>query len=165
MKVLPLLLLPFIGAPAIAGDLSNYRAYRDYGNLNRHATNYMDWRMAQHTDSQAGYSHQRTCFKSEYREEYIPGTENNPGYVKSYKERVKVPCKNRPRRHDHHHHHVPPAPTRSNVDDNSCVEGTVVGGILGGGAAALGSRGDGYAWSVPLGVVGGSLIGCQIDGG
>ena len=30
-------------------------------------------------ESQAGYSHQRTCFKSEYREEYVPGTEDNPG--------------------------------------------------------------------------------------
>ena len=30
---------------------------------------------------QAGWSHERTCFKSEYREEYIPGTENDPGYV------------------------------------------------------------------------------------
>ena len=36
-------------------------------------------------ESQAGYSHQRTCFKSEYREEYIPGTEDDPGYVKSWK--------------------------------------------------------------------------------
>ena len=34
-------------------------------------------------ESQAGWSHERTCFKSEYREEYIPGTEDNPGYVKS----------------------------------------------------------------------------------
>ena len=34
-------------------------------------------------DYQAGYSNQRTCHKTEYREEYIPGTEDNPGYVKS----------------------------------------------------------------------------------
>ena len=32
-----------------------------------------------YNDSQAGYSHQRKCFKTEYREEYIPGTEDNPG--------------------------------------------------------------------------------------
>ena len=30
---------------------------------------------------QAGYSHERKCFKTEYREEYIPGTEDNPGSV------------------------------------------------------------------------------------
>ena len=34
-------------------------------------------------ESQAGWSEQRTCFKTEYREEYVPGTEDNPGYVKS----------------------------------------------------------------------------------
>ena len=27
---------------------------------------------------QQGYSNQRSCFKTEYREEYIPGTEDNP---------------------------------------------------------------------------------------
>ena len=42
--------------------------------------------------SQAGYSSSRTCFKTEYREEYIPGTEDNPGYVKSWKDTVEVPC-------------------------------------------------------------------------
>ena len=55
-------------------------------------------------------------------------------------------------------------PTRP-VDDNSCVEGAIIGGILGGAATAAGSRGPDMAWSIPLGVVGGSLIGCQIDGG
>ena len=40
---------------------------------------------------QPGYSHERTCFKSEYREEYIPGTENDPGYVKSWKETIEGP--------------------------------------------------------------------------
>ena len=40
--------------------------------------------------SQAGYSSSRTCFKTEYREEYIPGTEDNPGYVKSWKDTVEV---------------------------------------------------------------------------
>ena len=35
---------------------------------------------------QAGYSTERKCFKTEYREEYIPGTEDNPGYVKSWKD-------------------------------------------------------------------------------
>ena len=41
---------------------------------------------------QPGYSNQRSCFKTEYREEYIPGTEDNPGYVKSWKDTVEVPC-------------------------------------------------------------------------
>ena len=41
---------------------------------------------------------------------------------------------------------------------------TVLGGIAGGGAGAL-SRGDGRWWAIPLGIVGGSIVGCQIDGG
>ena len=45
-----------------------------------------------YSDSQPGYSNQRSCFKTEYREEYIPGTEDNPGYVKSWKDTVEVPC-------------------------------------------------------------------------
>ena len=28
---------------------------------------------------QPGWSEERTCFKTEYREEYIPGTEDHPG--------------------------------------------------------------------------------------
>ena len=30
-----------------------------------------------YNDSQPGYSNQRSCFKTEYREEYIQGTEDN----------------------------------------------------------------------------------------
>ena len=32
---------------------------------------------------QRGYSASRTCYKSEYREEYVPGTADNPGYINS----------------------------------------------------------------------------------
>ena len=46
-------------------------------------------------DYQAGYSNQRTCHKTEYREEYIPGTEDNPGYVKSWKDTLEVTDNNR----------------------------------------------------------------------
>ena len=44
-------------------------------------------------DYQAGYSNQRTCFKTEYREEYVPGTQEDPGYVRSWTDTVEVPCK------------------------------------------------------------------------
>ena len=37
--------------------------------------------------------------------------------------------------------------------------------ILGGGAAAAMSEKDAMGWSIPLGVVSGALIGCQVDGG
>ena len=122
-------------------------------------------------DYQAGYSHERKCFKTEYREEYIPGTEDNPGYVKSWKDTVEVPCKNDPdvgwRRH--------PSPSsdrpyyRRHVtvyeDTNDCTDGKIAGGLLGGGAAAALSRGDGRWWAIPLGIVVGSHIGCDAAGG
>lgn len=39
---------------------------------------------------------------------------------------------------------------------------TTLGALLGGGIAASMSRGNGYAWSVPVGAaVGGALIGCR----
>lgn len=124
-------------------------------------------------NSQAGWSHQEKCFKTVYREEYVPGTMKNPGYVKSYKERVKVPCKNRPVE-NHTHYHVEPHRTyrpaeredrMSNVDDNSCVEGTVIGGILGGAAGGTLATKKNWIWSIPVGVVSGAMVGCQVDGG
>ena len=48
--------------------------------------------MAHH--SQRGYSASRECYKTVYKEEYIPGTRNNPGYIKTYNETVAVPCAN-----------------------------------------------------------------------
>ena len=41
---------------------------------------------AEYVDSRSGYAHTQKCYRSEYREEYIPGSEDNPGYVKSWKE-------------------------------------------------------------------------------
>jgi len=120
-------------------------------------------------DSQPGYSNQRSCFKTEYREEYIPGTEDNPGYVKSWKDTVEVPCEDsnigwhRPHRPTHRPYY------RRHVtvyeDTNDCTDGKIAGGLLGGAAGAVLSRGDGRWWAIPLGVVGGSMIGCDIDGG
>ena len=125
-------------------------------------------------DSQAGWSHERTCFKSEYREEYIPGTEDDPGYVKSWKETVEVPCEETPTYHTDPH---PDVGRRSsgtyrrhvtvyeNVDTNDCSDGTVAGGLLGGGLAGFGSRGKDRWWAIPAGIVGGAMVGCAMDGG
>ena len=44
---------------------------------------------------QPGFSSSRTCFKTEYREEYVPGTARDPGYVKSWNETIEVPCSSR----------------------------------------------------------------------
>ena len=106
-------------------------------------------------ESQGGYAREEKCYRNEYREEYVPGTSNSPGYVKSYRERVKVPCER--------HHHAPQKPHQE--DSNSCIEGSILGGIAGGGAGAALSRGNGRYWAIPLGIVGGAMVGCQIDGG
>ena len=45
--------------------------------------------------SQAGYSEQNTCFREEYREEYVPGTADNPGYIKSWTDTIEYPCSRR----------------------------------------------------------------------
>ena len=127
-------------------------------------------------ESQAGWSEERTCFRSEYREDYVPGTEDNPGYVKSWKETVEVPCEDIPT-----HVHPDPYPdvgrrssrpsyrrhvtVYEDVDTNDCSEGTVIGGLLGGGLAGFGSRGKDRWWAIPRGMIGGAMIGCQMDGG
>ena len=108
----------------------------------------------------AGYSRTKTCYRTEYREEYIPGTERDPGYVKSWKETVEFPCNNdratiiRERSVEYRE-----------VDENDCTDGKVAGAILGGGAAAAMSRGDGRWWAIPIGAVVGSKIGCDAAGG
>ena len=51
------------------------------------------------------------------------------------------------------------------VDTNDCSDGTVAGALLGGGLAGFGSRGKDRWWAIPLGAVGGSMVGCAIDGG
>ena len=79
--------------------------------------------------TQAGGTQQTSCYETVYREEYVPGTRNNPGYVRRWTEKKKVPCKNRNRGHRGSHQH-PPAQTNHNhgpVDDNSCIEGAVLG--------------------------------------
>ena len=120
---------------------------------------------------QAGYSHERTCFKSEYREEYVPGTEDSPGYVKSWKDTVEVPCEDYPRDPNPdigrrssgtYRRHVT---VYENVDTNDCSDGTVAGALLGGGLAGFGSRGKDRWWAIPSGIIGGAMLGCAVDGG
>ena len=98
------------------------------------------------------------CFEEVWREEYVPGNYNRRGYVRRWQERVRVPCR-RPSRYQE------PAPYRENTDDNSCIEGAVLGGLLGGAGGAALSRDEGLFIGIPLGIVGGALLGCQIDGG
>ena len=126
---------------------------------------------------QAGYSNERTCFKTEYREEYVPGTQDDPGYVRSWTDTVEVPCKRvNPdvgwRNDDRPYDYTKPTPpyrrhvtVYEDVDTNDCSEGTLAGGLLGGGLATAISRGKDRWWAIPTGIVTGAMIGCDIDGG
>ena len=149
MKLLAaLLLIGVTSAPAFAGGpRTRDRGYRYQG----------------------GYAEQEKCFRKEYREEYVPGTMKNPGYVRTYKKRERVPCerpqympqsapRSFPRYEDPH-------PNMGRVDNNSCVEGTVAGGLLGGALGGVLSKKDNWIWAIPSGMVGGAMIGCQVDGG
>ena len=114
------------------------------------------------SEYQAGYSSSRNCFKTEYREEYIPGNADNPGYVQSFHETVEVPCRSAD---DSLRNGGYTRKTTIEYDNNDCTDGKIAGGLVGGGVGAAISRGDGRWWAIPLGAVLGSRIGCEIDGG
>ena len=99
----------------------------------------------------AGTPKSVTCTRTEYREEYIPGSKSNPGYVKSYEVDVVIPCDGQIQ--------------AEKIEDNDCSEGSFIGGILGAGIALSSSRGKDRLWAVPAGGTAGALIGCQVDGG
>jgi hypothetical protein len=46
-----------------------------------------------------------------------------------------------------------------------CNVGRLVGGLLGGGVGYAGSRKEGRSWAVPLGVLLGSQVGCNVGAG
>ena len=111
---------------------------------------------------QEGYSKSRNCFTTEYREEYIPGTAENPGYVQSFHETIEVPCR---AADDSLRTGGYTRKTTIEFDNNDCTDGKIAGGLVGGGLGAAISRGDGRWWAIPLGAVLGSRIGCEIEGG
>jgi len=111
---------------------------------------------------QEGYSTSRSCFKTEYREEYIPGTADSPGFVQSFHETSEVPCKYD---EDSLRNGGYTRKTTIQYDNNDCTDGKIAGGLVGGGIGAAISRGDGRWWAIPLGAVLGSRIGCEIEGG
>ena len=114
-------------------------------------------------NQQEGYSETTTCFKEQYREEYVPGTKDSPGYIKSWTDTIEYPCKRtKVRRTPDNIHRTR---TYEEYDTNDCSDGKIAGALLGGGAAAAMSRGDGRWWAIPLGAVVGGTIGCDIDGG
>lgn len=71
----------------------------------------------------------------------------------------------------HYHSHspsqriAPPIQQLPREDNNSCKEGSIIGGLLGAGITLSATRGKDRWWAVPAGGTAGALIGCQIDGG
>ena len=126
-------------------------------------------------ESQRGYTTQRSCYKETYREEYVAGTRESKGYVKSFADKVEVPCSPLAKVH-HHHHHRPitsynysrtryyqPITTyrvsRSNPSSSACRSSRATSGLLGGGLAAAVSKKDAWGWAIPLGAVVGLGVG------
>jgi outer membrane lipoprotein SlyB len=58
-----------------------------------------------------------------------------------------------------------PVSAQRKADTNSCVEGSVLGGLVGAGAGAAVTKGDNRWIDIPIGAAAGALVGCQIDGG
>ena len=101
----------------------------------------------------------KTCYRETYREEYVPGTREDPGFIRTFNELIEVPCRSKISN---------PIIKRETVveyDDNDCTDGKVAGAVLGGGLGAAISRGEGRWWAIPLGAVVGSKIGCDAAGG
>ena len=101
----------------------------------------------------------KTCYRETYREEYVPGTREDPGFIRTFNELIEIPCRSKISN---------PIIKRETVveyDDNDCTDGKVAGAVLGGGLGAAISRGEGRWWAIPLGAVVGSKIGCDAAGG
>ena len=101
----------------------------------------------------------KTCYRETYREEYVPGTREDPGFIRTFNELIEVPCRSKISN---------PIIKRETVveyDDNDCTDGKVAGAVLGGGLGAAISRKEGRWWAIPLGAVVGSKIGCDAAGG
>ena len=110
-----------------------------------------------------GYSSTEVCYRSEYREQYIPGTADSPGYIKSWQDTIEYPCSRT--RVERNPENTRRTRTYNEYDENDCTDGKLAGALLGGGAGAALSRGEGRWWAIPLGAVVGSAIGCDAAGG
>jgi hypothetical protein len=99
------------------------------------------------------------CKRYIIEEEYIPGYYTNTGSYRSgkvKKHRKQIPCTNS----GYQRSYVPPNTTQSqHPQTRRCGRNqNILGGLLGGGVAALVSKKDAYAWSIPLGVISGVAV-------
>ena len=111
-------------------------------------------------ESQKGYAHENKCFRYEYREQYIPGNSMSPGYVKSYNEKVSIPCNSNRNVFDHDYQKTKTQTSYVKYyQAPKCTGNTTLGALIGGGIAASLSESDAYGWSIPLGAILGAGIG------
>ena len=111
-------------------------------------------------ESQKGYAYENKCFRYVYREQYIPGNSMSPGYVKSFSEKVSIPCNSDRNVFNRYHHKTEPQTSYVKYKPvPKCTRSTTLGGLIGGGIAASLSKRDAYGWSIPLGAVLGAGIG------
>ena len=111
-------------------------------------------------ESQKGYAFENKCFRYEYREYYVPGNAISRGYVKSYNEKVSVPCNRHGSISNHSHYKVKPRNSYATYKPvPKCTSRTTLGGLIVGGLAASLSKRDAYGWTIPLGAVLGAGIG------
>ena len=114
-------------------------------------------------ESQKGYAYENKCFRYEYREKYIPGNSMTPGYVKSYREKVSIPCNSeRNALNNYYHKNDPNTSYVKYKPAQKCIASKTLGGLIGGGIAASLSKRDAYGWSIPLGAVLGAGIGLSL---
>ena len=111
-------------------------------------------------ESQKGYAFENKCFRYEYREYYVPGNSISRGYVKSYNEKVSVPCNSNGSISNHSHYETKQKTSYTTYKPApKCTGNTTLGGLIGGGLAASLSKRDAYGWTIPLGAVLGAGIG------
>ena len=83
----------------------------------------------------------------------------SPGYIKSYNEKVSIPCNNNRKVFNYHHKPEPQTSYVKYKPAPKCTNSTTLGGLIGGGLAASLSKRDAYGWTIPLGAVLGAGIG------
>ena len=119
-----------------------------------------DNRNRQAYESKKGYAFENTCFRYEYREYYVPGNSFSRGYVKSYNEKVSVPCNSNGSVSNHSYFETKPKTSyKTYKPAPKCTTNTTLGGLIGGGLAASLSKRNAYGWTIPLGAVLGAGIG------
>ena len=92
------------------------------------------------------YSTERVnCTRFEYKEKYIPGNKENPGYVVSDVKKIIIPCDT----------NIYPTKTQKtkNFKQKNCAGKKTLGSLIGGGVAAALSATSAYGWSIPIGLV------------